>query len=128
MRRRGDREMGRGGDIEMWRTSLISALPVSVSPHLRFSPSLHLQRAFPIRPRHIHRLHFQSMPLRVFDNRERLVEAHGLIVERRGGERGQVMAFEVSTGVSNQSKAGGVRFGKTIKRKRNDRLTNFVPS
>src|SRR5438034_4073748 len=32
--------------------------------------------AFPIRARHIDRQHFQSVPLRILDNRERLIKTH----------------------------------------------------
>ena len=64
--------------------------------------------AFPIRARHIDRQHFQSVPLRILDNRERLIKTHRLVVERRRGKRRQVMTLEIGAGVSNQRKAGGV--------------------
>ena len=56
------------------------------------------------------------MTLRILNDREWLIETHRLIIQRRRRERRQVMAFKISAGVSDQSKAGGVRFGKAIQR------------
>ncbi len=56
------------------------------------------------------------MALRIFNDGEWLIETHRLIVQRRRRKRGQVMTFEISAGVSDQSKAGSVRFGEAIER------------
>ena len=66
------------------------------------------------------------MTLRVLDQRKRLIKTHRLIIQERGSESRQVMTFKISAGVSNQSKAGGVRFRKAVERKRGDRLHNLV--
>ena len=87
---------------------------------------LAFNRAFPIRSRHIDRQHLQSMPLRILDNRERLIKTHRLVVERGCGKRRQVMTFEIGAGVSNQRKAGGVWFGKAVERERSDWLYDLV--
>ena len=60
------------------------------------------------------------MALRVFDERCRRVKAHGLIVEQRRGEGGEVVALQLGAGIGDQGEAGGVRFGKSIERERGD--------
>src|SRR5215831_5236463 len=70
--------------------------------------TLVFHRAFPFRARHIDRQHLQPVTLRVLNDRKWLIKAHRLIVERGRGERRQVMTLQVSAGVSNQSKTGGV--------------------
>ena len=57
------------------------------------------------------------MSLRVLDNRKRLIKAHRLIVERSRSERRQVMTLQIRAGISEQRKTGGMRFGKSVKRK-----------
>ena len=66
------------------------------------------------------------MTLRVLNDRERLIETHRLIVEGRRSERREVMTFQIRAGVSEQSKTGGVRFRKTIERKRRDLFDNLI--
>ena len=50
----------------------------------------------------------------------RTIEPHRLVVEQGRGECRQIMTLEISAGVSNQRKAGGVRFRKSIQRKGSD--------
>jgi len=75
-----------------------------------------LQRAQPGGARHVHRLHAQAVPLRVLDDRGGLIEAHGLVVQQRGRECRQVMAFQIGAGICQQREAGGMRFGKAVQR------------
>ena len=85
-----------------------------------------LERAQPIRASDVDRQNPQSMTLRIFNERERLVEAHRLVVENRGCECGQVITFEVGAGISNEGKTCRMRFRKTVKRKRTDRQHNVI--
>src|SRR5437762_12780768 len=66
------------------------------------------------------------MPLSVLNNRERLIKTHRLIIECGRGERRQVVTFEISAGISDQSKTGRVRFRKAIEGKRSYGLNNFI--
>src|SRR5712672_3987813 len=66
------------------------------------------------------------MSLGIFNNRKRLIKTHRLIIEGGGGKRRQVVTLEKSTGISNQGKAGGVRFRKTVECERSDGLYYFV--
>ena len=66
------------------------------------------------------------MTLRVLNDRERLIETHRLIVQRRRRERRQVMTFEIRAGISDERKAGRMRFGKSVKRERGDLFDNFI--
>src|SRR6476646_358957 len=76
------------------------------------------------------------MELRVFHDGGRMVETHRLIVQQSSGESAKVVALQPRAGISDQGKAGGVGFRKTIKRKRSDRendlflrfLRDAVPS
>ena len=54
------------------------------------------------------------MPLRVFDEHGRRVEAHGLVVEQAAGEGCEVVDLEVGRGIGDEREAGRVRLGKTI--------------
>ena len=49
---------------------------------------------------------FQPMPLRILNERKRLIETHRLIVQNRRRERRQVMTLQIRAGVGNQSKTG----------------------
>ena len=66
------------------------------------------------------------MSLCVLNDREGLVEPHRLVVQGRCGERRQIMTFNIRTGVGNQSKTSGVRFGKAVQRKRSNRLHYLI--
>ena len=77
---------------------------------------LMFQRAQPIRLRHIDRLDPQSVPLRVFHQCGGAVKAHRLVVEHGGSESSQIMAFQIGARVCNKREAGGMGFGKTVKR------------
>ena len=79
-----------------------------------------LQRAFPLRFRHIHRQDFQPMPLRVFYDGCRTVKTHRLIVQQGCSEGGKIMLLQVRAGIGDQGKARCVRFGKSVKCKRSD--------
>src|SRR5215213_3160257 len=68
------------------------------------------------------------MPLRIFNERERLIKPHRLVVEYRRGKRRQVITFEISARISYQSKTGRVRFRKSVKRKRTDSQHNLFLS
>ena len=52
-----------------------------------------LDRAVPIRARDVDREKPQPVTLRVLDDRRRMIEAHRLVVEQRGGEGGQVVTL-----------------------------------
>ena len=54
------------------------------------------------------------------------VEAHGLVVQERAGECGEVVALEICAGIGQQREARGVRFGKAIEREGGDRLHDAV--
>src|ERR1700741_5427881 len=79
-----------------------------------------LDRAQPVRAGNVDRQNFQSVTLRIFNESKWLIKTHRLIVENRGRECCQVIAFQISAGIRNQGKTGRVRFGKTVKRKRTD--------
>jgi hypothetical protein len=68
------------------------------------------------------------MPLRIFNERERLIEPHRLIVEYRRGERRQVITFQIGARISYQREACRVRFRKAVKREGTDSLHNFFLS
>ena len=57
------------------------------------------------------------MPLSIFDNGGGMIKTHGLIIQKRGGKCGQVMAFQISAGIGKQGETGRVRFRKAIQRK-----------
>ncbi len=48
------------------------------------------------------------MTLRIFGDRRRRIKTHGLVVEQGGGKCGEVVAFQISAGISDQREAGGV--------------------
>ena len=66
------------------------------------------------------------MPLRVFHQGCGRIKSHGLIVQHRRGKRRQVMAFQIRAGIREQRKTGGMRFRKSVQRKRSDRLHNAI--
>ena len=66
------------------------------------------------------------MTLRVLDQSGGLIETHGLIVEHGGGERGQIVAFQVSAGIGDESEASGVGFRESIESERSDGLNDFI--
>jgi hypothetical protein len=68
----------------------------------------------------------QAVALCVLNQSGRRVETHGLIVQDRGSESGQVAAFQIRAGVGDQGKARGVRFGKTVQRERGDGFDDAV--
>ena len=82
--------------------------------------------AEPVRARDIDRIEVQAVALSVLDQGGRRVEAHGLIVQDRGGECGQVAALQICAGIGDQGEARGVRFGKTVERERSDGLNDGV--
>jgi len=104
-------------------TSQAETKLVAQAGNLRY---IFFDRAIPIRSGHINRFHFQSMSLGVLNNRKRLIKTHRLIIERGCGKRRQVVTLEISTGVSNQGKAGRVRFRKTVESKRSYGLYYFI--
>ena len=75
-----------------------------------------LQRAIPLRFRHIHRQQFQAVTLGIFYESGGRIEAHGLIVQQGCGESGQVVAFQIGAGIRDQGETRGVGFGKSIER------------
>ena len=93
-----------------------------------FAPdaALRLKRAEPIGALHVDRLHSQSMTLRVFHQRRRIVKTHGLVVQHGRRERRQIVALEIGAGIGNQREAGRVRFRKSIQREGRDRLNNLL--
>ncbi len=66
------------------------------------------------------------MALRILDDGGRVVEAHGLVVEQRRGERRQVMDLEIRARIRQQREAGGVRFGEAVERERRDLLDDVL--
>src|SRR5713101_9445050 len=55
-----------------------------------------------------------------------MIKTHWLIIQERRRERSQIMAFQISAGIRNQGKAGGMRFRKSIKSKRSYRLDDLL--
>jgi hypothetical protein len=53
------------------------------------------------------------------------IKSHGLVVEQRGGEGGQVVAFQIGAGIGDEREAGGVRFGESVEREGSDGENNF---
>jgi hypothetical protein len=51
---------------------------------------------------------------RVADQLGGRVEAHGLAIDQRGGERGRVVVFQIGRGVDQQGETGGVRLGESV--------------
>src|SRR5438132_11075837 len=66
------------------------------------------------------------MPLRVFHNGSRRVKTHRLIVEQTGVKLGRAMDFQIRAPISQNCKTDRVRFRKSVKRKRTDRLNDLV--
>ena len=66
------------------------------------------------------------MPLRVFHNGSRRIKAHRLIVEQTGVKLRRAMHFQIGAAVSKNRKADRVRFRKSVKRKRRDRMDDLV--
>ena len=66
------------------------------------------------------------MPLRVLDQRGRMVEAHRPVVQHRSEEGRRVTALDPGAGVGEQREAGGVRFGEAVQRERRDRFNDPV--
>ena len=84
----------------------------SRSPRLR----LFLDRAGPIGAQDVDGPDLQPVALRVLDDRGWVIEAHGLVVEQRRGEGGQIVALEIGAGVGQQRETRGVRFGESVQR------------
>ena len=85
-------------------------------PQNRLARAARLQGAQPIGAQNIDRPDLQPVPLGIFHQRGRGIKSHRLIVEQRRGEGRQVMALQISAGISQQRKAGGMRFGKSVER------------
>src|SRR5262245_24775936 len=67
-----------------------------------------------------------STTLRFLHDRGRVIEAHRLIVEERGVERGRVMTVELGAGVAEEREARAVRLGKPVERERRDRMHDLL--
>src|ERR1700722_18863430 len=85
-----------------------------------------LNCAWPLRDLHIDRPYAQAMALRIFYQHRRHVKTHWLIVEYGAGERSQITHLEISRSISNERKAGGMRFREAIERERGNVLNNIV--
>src|SRR5438046_3552685 len=72
------------------------------------------------------RLDLHSMPLRVFHNGSRRIKAHRLIVEQTGVKLRRAMHFQIRARISQNGKTDRMRFRKSVKRKRRDRMNNLV--
>jgi len=83
-------------------------------------------RASPIRHLNVDWSNAQPMTLRVLHKYGGHVEAHRLIVEDRAGKRGEVLYFQVSRSIRNQSEAGRMRLREPIQRERADVLNNVL--
>jgi hypothetical protein len=66
------------------------------------------------------------MALRVFDQDGGRVKPHRLIVQHGAGEFRQVVALQVSAGVSDHRETGGVRFGEAVERERRDGANDIL--
>src|ERR1700722_162982 len=84
------------------------------------------ERAEPVRARYIDGLELQAMTLCIFHQGRGAVKTHGLIVQNCGGKSGQIVALQISAGIADQRKTGGVRFGKSVQRERGDGLNDSV--
>ena len=69
-------------------------------PHLAV-----LERAGPVAARHVHRPEAHAVALRVLHQRERVVEAHRLVVEQRAGEGRRVVRLQVRAGVGDAARS-----------------------
>ena len=83
-------------------------------------------RARPIGDLDIDWLDAQAMPLCIFHQHRRTVKAHRLVVQNRACKCCEVFHLEISRGIRDQRKAGGMRFRKTVERKRADVLNDRV--
>ena len=81
-----------------------------------------LDAAEPVGLLHVDRMEPHATPLRVLDERGGVIEPHRLVVEQRRVERRWVMHLEKRARVREQRKAGGMGLGKSVERKRRDRL------
>ena len=79
--------------------------------------AVRLDAAYPIRSLHVDGREMDSAPLRVFDERRRVIETHGLVVEQRRIKRRGIMRLQIPAGIREQREAGRVRFGKPVQGK-----------
>src|SRR3989338_3708813 len=68
-------------------------------------------RTIPARGLYVNRMEEHAAPLRVFDERRRMIKAHWLVVEERGVEGRGIVRLQVRAGVGNQGEACGGGFG-----------------
>ena len=81
---------------------------------------LAFDRAIPFGDVDVHRQTAQAVTLPILHKHRGMIETHRLIVQKRTGECGQVVALEISAGVGQQREAGGMRFGEAVERERCD--------
>src|SRR5271166_381299 len=66
------------------------------------------------------------MPLRIFHKSGWRIKPHRLVVKQRSRKSSEVMTLEIGAGIGDESKAGRVRLGKSIQRKRSDRENDLL--
>src|SRR5712691_9313267 len=62
----------------------------------------------PIRLLHVDWMEAHATPLRILDERGRVIEPHRLVIEQRRVERGRVVHLEIRARVGEERKAGRV--------------------
>ncbi len=84
-----------------------------------------LQCAIPSAVAHIHRQHFDLVPLCVLHQLRGLVETHRLGVKQGAGESGGMMALHPGRDIDQQREAGGVGLRETVLAEAPDLLENL---
>ena len=97
-------------------------------PQTEAHAAIGLNRAVPLRSFHVDRREMDAVPLRVLDQRGRVIEPHGLVVEQRREERRRIVDLQIGACIRQQRETGGVRFRKSIKRKGRDRRDDLLGS
>ena len=102
------------------------AFDVTHSQTQREALAVFFEMAGPIRACHVDGPDFQPVPLRVLDDRGRMIKTHGLVIQKRRGKRRQIAALQIRAGISQQGEARRVRFREAVQRKGDDRLHDFL--
>ncbi len=88
--------------------------------------AIRLDPTVPVRHLHVDRRKPHAAPLRILDERGRVIEPHRLIVEERRVERRRKMRLQIRARIHDERETGGVRLGKSVERKRRDRQHDLV--
>ena len=86
------------------RSSVSSPQPIHIhqpQPHA----AVGLDAALPVGRLHVDRREADAVPLRVLDERRRMIEPHRLVVQHRREERRRVVRLQVGAGIDEQREA-----------------------